>query len=435
MTFDTGHLGTISEIALQINSSLKITDVMNLIYQNIKKEMPISFFVISSYEERDDTLKVEFCVKRDTIVEEEFLTQSNNPNSLTAFTIKSRAEIIIHNLTTDFANYLSGVPTLHGKEDLRCESVLMFPLIVQNKIIGLFSVQHEEKNSYSEGNIELLRALCPFVSIALNNANQHTALAEKSRIIEEQNKDIIDSIKYAKYLQNAILPPHEFINEQVSDNFIYYKPKDIVAGDFYWAEKVNDTIFIAAADSTGHGVPGAMVSVVCSSALNRAISEFGLVEPGRILDKTSELVSETFEKSASEVKDGMDISLLSIDLKNKSVFWSGANNPLWYMHHGVLTELKADKQPIGKTEHPKPFRTHKIEFNENTTFYLFTDGFADQFGGSDGKKFKYKQFADLLVEHAHLSLKLQLENIDKAFMDWKGKLDQVDDVCVIGIKI
>ncbi len=255
--------------------------------------------------------------------------------------------------------------------------------------------------------------------------------------LETHQKDIIDSITYAKRLQEAILPPQTFINRYIPENFIYYKPKDLVAGDFYWAENMNDLFFIAAADSTGHGVPGCMVSVVCSNALNRSIKEFKITDPGKILDKTRELVVETFAKSAEDVKDGMDISMLCIDHKNKTIQWSGANNPLWYLQNetGVIKEIKGDKQPIGKTENPKPFTTHAITYCEGSIFYLFTDGFADQFGGSNGKKFKYKPFAELLFNNHTLPLTDQKNNVDEAFQQWKQDLEQVDDVCVLAIKI
>ncbi len=266
-------------------------------------------------------------------------------------------------------------------------------------------------------------------------ALQQLETEKQKHLVEEKQKEMIESITYAKRLQEAILPPKEFIDKHLPNNFILYKPKDLVAGDFYWAEKINDLFFIAAADSTGHGVPGAMVSVVCSNALNRSVKEFNLIDTGKILDKTRELVLETFEKSVSEVKDGMDVSLLCIDKKNKLIFWSGANNPLWYIQDNILKEIKADKQPIGKTEYPKPFTRHQINYIENTTFYLFTDGFADQFGGPNGKKFKYKQFSDLLLKNTYLSQEEQSVIFDKTFKEWKGDLEQVDDVCVIGIKI
>ena len=265
---------------------------------------------------------------------------------------------------------------------------------------------------------------------------------EQKHLLQEKQTEIIESITYAKRLQEAILPPFAFIDSNIKNNFILYKPKDIVAGDFYWAENIGDLFFIAAADSTGHGVPGAMVSVVCSNALNRSVKEVHLTETGKILDKTKELVVETFEKSTSEVKDGMDISLLCIDTKNKKVFWSGANNPLWYVcsskeneSHTELVEVKADKQPIGKTDKVNPFTTHEIEFKENTTFYLFTDGFADQFGGPNGKKFKYKPFAEILVKNVTKTPSDQSAILAEKFEAWKGELEQVDDVCIIGVKI
>ncbi len=265
---------------------------------------------------------------------------------------------------------------------------------------------------------------------------------EQKHLLQEKQTEIIESITYAKRLQEAILPPFAFIDSNIKNNFIYYKPKDIVAGDFYWAENIGDLFFIAAADSTGHGVPGAMVSVVCSNALNRSVKEFHLTETGKILDKTKELVVETFEKSTSEVKDGMDISLLCIDTKNKKVFWSGANNPLWYVRHSKeneshteLVEVKADKQPIGKTDKVNPFTTHEITYQENTTFYLFTDGFADQFGGPNGKKFKYKPFAEILVQNVNKTPSEQSAILAEKFEAWKGELEQVDDVCIIGVKI
>ena len=259
-------------------------------------------------------------------------------------------------------------------------------------------------------------------------------LAENQKhLIQEKQKEIIESITYAKRLQEAILPPFSFFQNNVTDCFVYYQPKDIVAGDFYWAENVDDLLFIAAADSTGHGVPGAMVSVVCSNALNRSLKEFNLRLPGQILDKTKELVVETFSKNNENVKDGMDISLLCIDKKNKNIRWSGANNPLWYIENGEFYELKADKQPIGKTELTKPFTTHEFGYSDKIVFYLFTDGFADQFGGPRGKKFKYKPFADLLIENNSQPMHRQKELLSEKFNLWKSDLEQVDDVCVIGV--
>ncbi len=260
---------------------------------------------------------------------------------------------------------------------------------------------------------------------------------EKQKLlVEEKQKEIIDSINYAKRIQNAIMPHANELNKYLPQNFVLYRPKDIIAGDFYWMYVTQDQkVFIAAADSTGHGVPGAMVSVVCCNALDKAVKEFNLTDTGKILDKTTELVLETFAKSGEEINDGMDISLLCIDKANKKISWSGANNQLLYILNNLLHQIKANKQPIGKSENPVPFKTHEIAYEEGTIFYLMTDGYQDQFGGPQGKKFKYKKLENLIVANSYLTLAEQAQALNDAFTIWKGKLEQVDDVTIIGIKL
>jgi serine phosphatase RsbU (regulator of sigma subunit) len=286
--------------------------------------------------------------------------------------------------------------------------------------------------------------------------------AEKQRhLVEEKNLEILDSIAYAKRLQDAILTPIDLIQETFTDSFILFLPKDIVAGDFYWTnfaklnsrDKVN---LIAAADCTGHGVPGAMVSVVCSNALDRAAKEFGLQNPGKILDKVTSLVIETFEKSVDAVKDGMDIALSSFEQMDDYVelTYAGANNPAWIVSKNetlhvnnetteaimnlegyFLFEIKATKQPVGNYVNIKPFESHRIKLTKGDAVYMFTDGYADQFGGEKGKKYKYKPFKRLILAVQNNSMDEQHKLLNKEFVDWQGGHEQIDDVCVIGVKI
>lgn len=261
----------------------------------------------------------------------------------------------------------------------------------------------------------------------------------QKEIVEEKNREITDSISYAKRIQSAILPPPKLVKSYLNSSFILYKPKDIVAGDFYWMEPKGDTILFAAADCTGHGVPGAMVSVVCNNGLNRAVREYGLTDPGKILDKTREIVISEFEKSEEQVKDGMDIALCSLSgAEGKHLLkYAGAHNPLWIIRKGAneVEEVKADKQPIGQYANPLPYTTHELELNEGDSIYIFSDGFADQFGGDKGKKFKTANFKRLLLSFKDEPIEKQKDLIDKAFEDWMGDLEQLDDVCVIGVKI
>ena len=261
--------------------------------------------------------------------------------------------------------------------------------------------------------------------------------------LEEKNKEITDSIQYARRIQNAILPPTKVVKEYLTESFIYYKPKDIVAGDFYWLESVKEKVLFAAADCTGHGVPGAMVSVVCNNGLNRSVREYGLTDPGEILNKTREIVVQEFEKSEEEVKDGMDIALCSLQLnppfeegeRGMTLKYAGAHNPLWIIRDGELLETKANKQPIGQFDNPEPYTTHTIELQKGDSLYIFSDGYADQFGGEKGKKLKTTNFKKLLLSIQNETMEKQKQLIDDAFENWKGELEQLDDVCIIGVRI
>ncbi|MFT7613814.1 MAG: serine phosphatase RsbU (regulator of sigma subunit)/tetratricopeptide (TPR) repeat protein [Parvicellaceae bacterium] len=251
--------------------------------------------------------------------------------------------------------------------------------------------------------------------------------------LEEKNTEIMDSIAYAKRIQSAIMPPPKLVKEYLASSFILYKPKDIVAGDFYWMEQKDSAILFAAADCTGHGVPGAMVSVICNNGLNRSVREHGLKDPGEILDKTREIVIAEFEKSEEEVKDGMDIALCSLD--GNSLKYAGANNPLWIIRDGGIIETKANKQPIGKYLDPKPFTTHSIQLQKGDSIYIFSDGYVDQFGGEKGKKFKPANLRKLLLSIQDQSMDKQKVLLDEKFETWRGDLEQIDDVCMICVKV
>jgi serine phosphatase RsbU (regulator of sigma subunit) len=197
-------------------------------------------------------------------------------------------------------------------------------------------------------------------------------------------------------------------------------------------EHMDNKVLFAAADCTGHGVPGAMVSVVCNNALNRSVREHRLTKPGQILDKTREIVIQEFEKSDEVVKDGMDIALCS--LEGKILEYAGANNPLWIIRNGEILETKANKQPIGKFDNSEPFTTHTFELQKGDNIYIFTDGYVDQFGGEKGKKFKAQAFRELLLSYQEKIMEEQKTIIDETFEKWRGDLEQLDDVCIIGVR-
>jgi len=262
---------------------------------------------------------------------------------------------------------------------------------------------------------------------------QKGVIEQQKESVEEAHKEIKDSINYAKRIQSAILPPMKVVKEYLKDSFILYKPKDIVAGDFYWMEHKDGKVLFAAADCTGHGVPGAMVSVVCNNGLNRSVREHSLTIPGEILDKTREIIVQEFKKSEEEVKDGMDIALCSIE--GMKLQYAGAHNPLWIIRNGEIIETKANKQPIGQFDNPEPYTTHSFDLEKGDAIYIFSDGYVDQFGGERGKKFKAKAFRELLLSIQDKAMEEQKITINKTFETWKGDLEQIDDVCVIGVRV
>ena len=318
------------------------------------------------------------------------------------------------------------------RDDLVHENQLLYEQEEQQK--------HEIISWTAIGGSILLAGFLFFIFKRLKvSRKQNAEISQQKREIEaaheelaEKSNEILDSIIYAKRIQSAILPPVKLVTETLKDVFVYYAPKDIVAGDFYWLEVNGKESLFAAADCTGHGVPGAMVSVVCNNALNRSVREFKLSDPGEILDKTREIVIQEFEKSAEEVKDGMDIALCAIE--NNILKYAGANNPLWIIRKGELIETKADKQPIGNSVLKNRYKTHQFELENNDMIYVFTDGFSDQFGGQKGKKYKSAKFKRFLTDISEKSVEEQHQLVKKELDDWKGDLDQLDDVCIIGVR-
>ncbi len=334
--------------------------------------------------------------------------------------------------------------------------------LIKEKQVSTLIIEKQETNKkiligiILGGLLVLFILVYAFIQKRKNNIELEARNKEinlQKHIVEEKNKEITDSIIYAKRIQAAILPPQKIVKQYLQESFILYKPKDIVAGDFYWMENTGDRVLFAAADCTGHGVPGAMVSVVCNNGLNRSVREHGLTDPGKILDKTREIVIQEFEKSDEDVKDGMDIALCSLkfnvpsselsqpetkNIKSQTVAtlqYAGANNPLWIVRNEEIIEIKANKQPIGKYDNLEPYITHTLELQKDDTIYIFSDGFVDQFGGENGKKLKAANFKKLLLSIQDENMTKQKELLDDAFEQWKGELEQLDDVCVIGVRV
>ena len=264
---------------------------------------------------------------------------------------------------------------------------------------------------------------------------QKNIIEEQKNVSIQKNKEILGSITYAKRIQQAMLPKQAQIDEYLSNYFIVYLPKDIVSGDFYFTEKKGNKIYFAAADCTGHGVPGALMSVLCSNLLTKATKDMDTSCPGEVLDIVTVLLLQRFQDFGENVKDGMDLALCSIDTETLILEYSGANNSLLILRKGEPIMLKADFQPIGMFEHRQAFTNHVIQLEKGDIVYSTTDGYADQFGGPNGKKLKSKAFREFLISICDKDMSAQKKLVEEYFIQWKGSLDQVDDVCVFAVQI
>ncbi len=263
-----------------------------------------------------------------------------------------------------------------------------------------------------------------------------TLLQKQNILISQKNKDVSDSIHYAKKIQDAILPGEDFAKKIFLNSFIYYQPKDIVSGDFYWCGEKNNLKFFAVADCTGHGVPGALMSMLGGTFLNEIIITRGIKEPNIILDELKRSIVTSLNKNNEmNQTDGMDISLIVLDPAKNEMVYAGANNSIYIIRNNELIELKPNKQPVGLYyKDITPFTSQKFALQTNDTIYLFTDGFADQFGGAKGKKYKYSTFKSLLLKINGLSMGDQKNEIHNEAVVWKGDVEQTDDVLIVGIK-
>ena len=284
----------------------------------------------------------------------------------------------------------------------------------------------------------MVASLVLFLLFLLVLTNKNKKISAANEKLSYQKNQITDSIEYASRIQNALLPPESYRNELLPEHFVFYKPRDIVSGDFYWFYEKGDYICVAAVDCTGHGVPGAFMSMLGNAFLQEEINEARQLHADKILNGLRERVKKALHQTGKqgEAKDGMDLALVIIHKERLELRFAGAYNQLFIIRDGKLKVLKGDRMPIGIHHFEKEsFTQHVLQLQKGDQLYLFSDGYVDQFGGSDGHKFRIQQFKELLLSIAHLPMKNQKEKLERQFAIWKGDHDQIDDVLVLGIKV
>jgi len=274
----------------------------------------------------------------------------------------------------------------------------------------------------------------------IKEANEELTVLNEA--INKQKNEIVDSINYAQRIQAAMLPPEIYVTELLDESFIFYKPRDIISGDFYWIKHINQYIILVAADCTGHGVPGALMSMLGISHLNEIVHRREITQANQILNELRKRIKFALRQHGQpdEAKDGIDMALCVLDSRNMTMQYSGANNPLYLIRaeDGLpeLKEIKADRMPIGFYHgKDRTFTNHDIQLEIGDTFYLFTDGFIDQKGGKENKKLMSRKFKSLLLEIHDQSMYDQKDVLNRSLIDWMGKNSQMDDILVVGVRV
>ena len=374
-----------------------------------------------------------------------------------SFAYDESLEVTLYDLSGTLTDYVrrTGNPVRFPNEEMNklyesCEiklfgsqstSWLGVPLKLSGTTLGVMAAQcYDIADAYSVKDEELLVFVSDHIARAIESVRAEEKFRKQHLLVLQQKQAITDSISYARRIQKAVLPSPPYLDKILSEYFTIYKPKDIIGGDFYWVREIEGYRVVIVADCTGHGVPGALMSMLGVTLLNEQFRTFGIRQPGVILghlrNKVKEILAQ--EGSVNDQKDGIDMAIVIIDQEKKELQFAGANRPLFLFRKKDDYELyviKGDKQPIGVHWEEKEFTNHLIKIREHDSLYIFSDGFVDQYGGEKRKKFKSRNFKKLLLSVQAESMENQRKLIEEAFNNWRGSHEQIDDVCVMGVRL
>ncbi len=436
----------LSEIGQQIISNINFDSIFTKLHENVSQLMNADCFGVRIYYPETNEIEYRYEIERGELSEPLRVSMSNDDN-FSVWCVKHQKDILINNLAKEYKHYVKKIVIPKGDAP---HSILFCPMMIGERVIGVITVQSFSKNAYTPLHLNMLKTLASYTAIALENANLVEHLEDKVKertekivkqkeIIEENNKHITDSIKYAKRIQEAFLPSEDSVRALLENSFVLYKPKDIVSGDFYWIEQKGNKILFAVADCTGHGVPGAFMSIIGFNGLNQLVNEYDYTKPSEILTLLNKNISNTLRQKVEDsvIRDGMDIAICAIDLKTRELEFAGAYSPLIIIRDGEIMKIRGDKHPIGNFvgEAEFTFTNNEMTLLPGDKIYIYSDGFIDQFGGQGGKKLKYNNFKKLLLNNHQKSMRDQKEAINTFFEEWRAGLEQIDDVCLIGISI
>jgi serine phosphatase RsbU (regulator of sigma subunit)/DNA-binding response OmpR family regulator len=422
----------ISEITAEIDSRRIVAKFLSLIIDNTRAEQ--GFFIQS----RQGKLRVEGIGALDRDQQRRMRRQFDD-----------------HRQTEEAAIIARMTEAIQAETDSTNAPLVVYPISKKGKMLGyLFLENPASGEPFTAAHYDILNLLSGQTAIALENAQLYESLEDKNQevqrekekveavkeTLEERNKDIMDSIRYAKRLQRTILPDRSILQSQFPDSFVYYRPKEIIGGDFYWYAERLHKFLIAAVDCTGHGVPGAFMSIISGNLLNQLMGDYAMQAPHNLLYKLNESIRKALrqDQEDSETNDGMDLALCSIDTEEQTIQFANAHRPLYLVFEGQLTEYKGSRYSIGgqiQTEEEEMFTTQLIQYERGTMLYLFSDGIVDQFGGENEQRFTTRRLKEALTQISPLSGPDQQNELERILDEWRGPAEQTDDILVVGVRL
>jgi serine phosphatase RsbU (regulator of sigma subunit) len=362
-----------------------------------------------------------------------FYHQIDDEKRFSVWTMRHRKEVFVNNYLREYTRYIPELKVPEAGEDP--ESMIYMPLFSKDKVIGVMTVQSFQRNAYTKRHLDILKNLGLYIAIALENSETYAQIEAQKAEIEKTNQKITSSINYAQRIQQAILPEPKVFNAILPDSFIFFRPKDIVSGDFYWLEQTEDKIFLAAVDCTGHGIPGAFMSLIGNEILTEIVTLHHIESPEKILQMLHEKIRRSLRQAESDNRDGMDLALCVLHKIDHTVEFSGAMNPIAYIQNGEVQVIRGDKTSAGgiQREEERIFTKHIIpKIDTPTTYYIFSDGYQDQFGG--GRKYGLPRMKELFTRIYMTPMDEQAEIIENEWLNWKGSENPIDDILMIGFR-
>lgn len=433
------NIKLLSEIGVEIASSLDFEDVFETLYHTVEKLMDAEIFGVRIYHEDRNEIEYKYEIesgKRDPVMS----VSMDDKDNYSVWCVENQKEILIGNNRKEYTKYVSEVKVPSGEMPT---SLIFYPMIAEGRVFGVITVQSFKENAYTAYHVAMVKTLSAYSAEALSNAELVGTLEhkveERTQELAQKNKDIMSSINYAKRIQRGILPTEHFMNQLLPESFVLYKPRDIISGDFYWVERSLGKIFFAVVDCTGHGVPGALMSIIGKNILDQAVNEKDIEDPSMILTflraglRVAFSADETIE--GADVEDGMDLGVCVWDFEAHSLSFAGANSNLYLIHDGALEVIKGEKSGVSASDFDAVnFTTHEIDVFKGDILYMSSDGYPDQFGGERMKKYSQRRFQELLFKLSSLPIDQQKDKLNTELQEWMGEYDQLDDICVMGVK-